>query len=385
LLLGSLAGVLLAEAGLRAREALVGVSARPMDDRLPLFIPNPHDTGSYRLRPNVRFDVPVGRRRVTLRTNSLGMPWREVSLEAPPGRRRLAFLGDSFAMGCWAPDAERGFVGVVDARLDRERFEVLNFGVGGYGPEDYALLLDEEVLRFRPSWVVVALFMGNDFRDAYLGLAKDRLVDGTVELREDVIRTRVPPEHWRHSGPVSRPAAGGSAWRRALSHSALFRASAPWLRLENLALEFVPSPQFTQYSFWSRVPVPPVAQAARASALSALERMNATAAAANARLALVAIPTWEQVHAVAPAGADFDVGLPQVFVQGFARDRGIPYLDLLPVLRDHVARHNERLYVPGDTHWNETGHAVAGEAVARWFRCCVRSEARAEGASAAVR
>lgn len=373
LLLGTLAGLLLAEVGLRAREAIAPPSPRPQEQRLPLFVPNPHGSGSFRLRTSARFEVRVGTQDVTLRTNSLGMAWREVSLQAPPGKRRLAFLGDSFAMGCWARDAAHGFVGVVEAQLNPERFEVLNFGVGGYGPEDQALLLDEEVLRFSPSWVVVTLFNGNDFRDAYLGLDKDRLVDGSVELREDVIRERVPPEYWRHSGPVSLPAAERSAWRAALRRSALFRATAPWLRLENLGLQFVPSPQFTQYSFWSRVPVPPVALRARDVALAAVGRMEAALAAAGGRLGIVSLPSWEQVYAVEAAGSDFDIALPQVYVQTYARERGIPYLDLLPILRDHVARSNERLYVVGDTHWNERGHALAGEAIVRWFRCCVRS------------
>lgn len=374
-LLGTAAGLLTAEGVLRVREVLSAPSKDEPELHLPIFTPNPAGSGSYRLSPHTRIEVPVGDQVVTLRTNAFGMPWHDVELAPRPGRRRLIFLGDSFAMGCWARDAAHGFVGVVESQLDPERYEVLNFAVGGHGPEDYALLLEEEALRFAPNWVVVAIFNGNDFRDAYLGLHKDRIVDGTAELREDLIRERVPPEYLKHRGPVSRPAAESLA-RRTLRRSAVFRAAAPWLRLENLGLEFAASPQFTQYSFWSRVPFPPVAQQARDTVLAALQRMGASAARVGAQLAIVSIPTAEQVHAVEATGRDFDIGLPQVYLQTWARERGIPYLDLLPAFRARVAEANERLYLQGDPHWNDAGHALAGRAIASWFVRSVRGAAR---------
>jgi hypothetical protein len=58
----------------------------------------------------------------------------------------------------------------------------------------------------------------------------------------------------------------------------------------------------------------------------------------------------------------YDFELPQRRLQDFAGARGIRVLDLLPRLRaEH--RPDARLYIPNDTHWNELGNRVAGEAL----------------------
>ena len=77
-------------------------------------------------------------------------------------------------------------------------------------------------------------------------------------------------------------------------------------------------------------------------------------------------------------GPDVDIAFPQVYLQVFARERGIPYLDLLPRLRAHVRSTNHRLYVEGDTHLNNRGHALVGAWMADWFRCCVKNQPRPE-------
>ena len=67
-------------------------------------------------------------------------------------------------------------------------------------------------------------------------------------------------------------------------------------------------------------------------------------------LALVALPTREQVYSSEPYGPGFDIDFPQAYLQLFAREQRIPYLDLLPIFREHVSRTNENIYVKGDTH-----------------------------------
>ena len=120
-------------------------------EKLSLFEPNPEGTGSYRLKPNLDLVTSVAGSEVKIHTNSHGMPWREVSVE-PSGKRRIAFFGDSFTFGSWADSVERSFVGVFEESLSSE-WEVLNFGVGGYGFADVELLLAEKDIDFEPSFV----------------------------------------------------------------------------------------------------------------------------------------------------------------------------------------------------------------------------------------
>jgi hypothetical protein len=334
---------------------------------------NPFGTGSYRLRAGLDVETWVKGQRVRIRTNSHGMRWREVALAKPPRVRRVAFLGDSFVFGCWAPSAESSFVGVFERGYPGGRIEALNFGVGGYGTVDEELQLREEVLPFSPDWVVVGLFTGNDFRDTWLGLDKHRLrEDGVVELRDDVLEARVPAAYREAPNVTAEPAPDPSRLRAALERLATFRLLLPALGWDNPWIEFPVCRRFTSLTFWSLVPPPPVALQARDEVLAALGRMNQVSAEHGARLAVVAIPTREQVYARRETGALYDTALPQAWVHVWAREQGVPYLDLLPLLRGHALEHSGELYVAGDIHWNERGHALVGQWVRDWFREEVR-------------
>jgi lysophospholipase L1-like esterase len=374
--IGAVLGVTVLEVGARGLAAWRARAPLPPRERLDLLRPNPAGTGSYRNRPSLDLTTRVGGRRVRIRTNRHGMPWREVEPEGD-GRRRIAFLGDSFVFGCWADDVEHSLVGVFERNLSVRRWEVLNFGVGGYGFADQELLLRELVASFGPTYVILVSFNGNDFRDTWLGLDKERIVNGTAELDDAVIRARVPASELVEDVAVSA-ACEPSASRRLLERSTAVRLAAPLLGMENLCLDLAVNRNFTMYTYWSQHPFPEAAQRAAQQSLATLARIDAFLLERGARLAIAAIPTREQVHARRAAGPDFDIAFPQIYLQVFARERGIPYLDLLPDLRDHVRRTNQPLYVAQDTHLNNRGHALVGDLLAEWFRCCVRGQPRPE-------
>lgn len=361
---------------------VVEVVARRLEERratrlqhgggLDLVQANPHGTGSYRLKPGLDVHTQVKGQPVSIRTNSLGMRWREVARAKPAGKRRVAFLGDSFAFGCWTPSVESSFVGVFERGLNPRRVEVLNFGVGGYGLDDMELLLREEVLSFAPDWVIVTIFTGNDFRDTYLGLEKHQVVDGTAVMRDDVLAAKVPAEFVQ--APYSPAEEAADPWRvRALlKRSATFRLLLPALGWDNPWIEFKLQRKFTGFSFWSQQPPPGVMLRARDQLLATLERMNTLVREQGARLAVVTIPTREQVYCRVESGPDFDVQFPQVWVRVFAREHSIPYLDLWTPLREHALATAEPVYLTDDIHFDERGHALCGEWIRAWFQAEVR-------------
>ncbi len=328
-------------------------------------------TGSYRLRPNLNLETRVGTETIRIRINSHGMHWRETPVTGEPGRPRVAFLGDSFTFGSWASDSAHSFVGVFESRVQSGRFEALNFGVGGYGLLDEELILQELALQFRPSYVVVVAYMGNDFRDTWLGLNRERLVDGAAVLNDETLKARVPAEQLVEDGRVSLDCPA-PLWRAIAERSAAFRRLAPLLDLEDLCVRFRPNRNFFMPGFWSTVPPPEVAVKAKDSVLAALSRMDLLARAHGARFALVALPTSDQVYALEPTGRGFDTSRPQAALQSFCRESGIPYLDLLPLLREQAHASNRRLYVKNDIHLNDFGHARVGEFIAEWFDSRVR-------------
>jgi len=246
--------------------------------------------------------------------------------------------------------------------------------------KDMELLLEEEVMQFSPAYVVVAVFTGNDFRDTYLGIGKDNIVDGVAVLDEENIRNirvLIPPQHLVEDVTVVKPCARESSVLRLFdSRSSAFRLLAPLVGMENLCIDFAVNRKFTRYTYWSQYPYPEVALRAKDDVLETLSRMDAFLEARGARLALVALPMSEQVHARRPDGPDYDIALPQLYLQSFARERDIPYIDLLPILRSHVERTNERVFVRSDPHLNNRGHEIVGGSLAEWFRCCVRNPRR---------
>ncbi len=97
--------------------------------------------------------------RFPVRINGQGM--RDEEVERQPGaKQRIAVLGDSFTWGIGVADEER-----FTEQLERAcGVEVLNFGVAGYSPVQYWLMIGD-VLSFRPDLVLIAFCLGNDFAD----------------------------------------------------------------------------------------------------------------------------------------------------------------------------------------------------------------------------
>jgi SGNH hydrolase-like domain, acetyltransferase AlgX len=336
--------------------------------------PNPSGNGSYRLKPNMEITTLVSNRLVHIKLNSFGMNWKDARLEKAKGKTRIAFVGDSFTWGSWASDAAHGLVGVFNSMMPAS-IEVLNFGVPGYGIDDEELMIKEEVTKFKPDYVVLCFFNGNDFRDTYLGMRKYVIVNGTVKFNERVIQEKVPSKfrHREETGYFMR--------------HYYYRRLKALMRLENLASfrllkelrnylepegaiifpsKIVVENNFNSYTFWSATQYPPVAKNAIDVTLATLDRIRNYLAKINIPLAIVTIPYRDQVYVQAMRGPNYDVKFPQVYVEKYARDHGVPYLDLLPPLRKYVRQHNVEIYVKGDVHFNDLGHKEAGALIAQW-------------------
>ena len=96
--------------------------------------------------------------------------------------------------------------------------------------------------------------------------------------------------------------------------------------------------------------------------------------AAGGTYALVFVPTkYRVLHAQCtfPAGSlistpDQHLSPLRDLTAEWAAKAGIPYLDLTAALQDAAATGTSP-WLWGDTHWNATGHAIAGSAVAEWI------------------
>ncbi len=93
--------------------------------------------------------------------NSYGMRQKSISKIKKKGIYRIAILGDSFVWGIGVDNDHR-----VTESLERilPRTEVLNFGVSGYSPIQYLLMIDS-VIAFQPNLIIMIFCLGNDYED----------------------------------------------------------------------------------------------------------------------------------------------------------------------------------------------------------------------------
>jgi lysophospholipase L1-like esterase len=274
----------------------------------------------WRPRPNV---VRVGTHWSAgepARTNSLGWRDAEFRVERTPGVRRLIALGDSFTWGAGVDYGERWTEKLEGLTPD---LEVLNLGVNAFGCDQELRLLETQGLAFAPDFVVLTVFLGNDFDD----LRYSRRFDW-------------PKPHYRLEAGALRLTPPVRTWDVGLRESsylgeAVFRALRRTLE--------------------QNVLVPELAQADTTELLAALLTRAAQLSGERGARALVVLvyplergpnPPLERERRLGELLAAADV----------------PTLDLQRVFAAAQAR-GEDLYLV-DGHWNAKGHDLAARELA---------------------
>ncbi len=325
-----------------------------------------------RLNPSVRAVTRFNNQMVVSETNSHGMPWREVDVVRSSDAPRIAFVGDSFTFGFWAPDRESAFVGVVDQKLASRGYEILNFGIPGHGFWDSERLLRDEVLRFDPDLVVLASYNGNDFMDTWLQAERERRgYDGRLsglEVKSELITEDMQQGERIHKSPELGDRLNRFVRRLAI-HKALVRVGLidHHIPPPHRDTELVMSEHVAAFSYWSQRPYPEFAQEVAATSVQKLADIHELLCEQNIELLIISIPYVEQVYVTKPKGEYYDLAYPQQLVGDFAAGHNIPWLDLMGPLRELAAASDERLYAYDDDHWNAYGHRKAGELVSEWL------------------
>jgi hypothetical protein len=289
-----------------------------------------------------------------LRGNYLGYPGREFGRQRRAGVRRIAALGNSFAVGPIVPFANNYLTLLENAR---PATEVYNFGVSGTGPREYAQILGEDVWPFQPDLVLVSLLVTHDVTET---LPSPRYLD--------------PRQHslyWLFAGGRREPLQvaqtdmqgatfnfqpeDGPAPR--LTEGTLTPAAFREVEVLRLRVCLTPDPGGLEKK-WRRT-------------LHDLRRLVAECRRHSVPVAFVLIPDEAQVNPevldeLVRTGAidprTFDRDRPQRRFRDFCTAAGVPCLDLLPVFLGRTD-----LYAPRNTHWNVAGNRLAAARLAEWL------------------
>jgi hypothetical protein len=371
----------------------------------PVFY-QPDESRGYALRPGAEgFYRREGRAYV--RVNSDGLRDREHAKQKPANTLRVAVVGDSYAEA-FQVEQEKAFWSVLERKLAGcpalagRRVEVINFGVSGYGTAQELITLREKVWDYSPDVVLLAVTTNNDVLDNARAL---KLTDEIpyFKLRGDALVAddsfRETPSFRLRNSALNRT---GRWLRERLrfvqaiheAQGALKARLDAWRERRRLAREQKQEPPFPAAS---QTPQPgagtaegtPAEEPGTANVIyrepsddtwreawrvteKLLAAMNAEVKAHGARLYVVTLSNGIQTFPDPSARDAFarrlgvaDLFYPERRFRASGEREGFPVYNLAPDLQAYADRNRVFLHgtgaQQGNGHWNETGHAVAGE------------------------
>ena len=310
-----------------------------------------------------------------LNLNQHGLRGPDYQRDKPAGSFRIMLLGDSFVEA--AQVEERLAVSSrLEARLsDLSSVDVLNAGVGGWGPVEQFLYFREEGRGFGPDLVLLAVYVGNDIGDAH--------------HRWILLKRKAQ----RADTASGRPDDAVGRLDRILDRSYAFTAFKTGV-LRKLRYERADESRLLDrrhaepYSVMESRTIEDGYKAIR----NVLALMQEQTRASGAELAVVLVPSYWQIYPAeweaalqrSDLGVDraWDLGRPNRRLREIAEAFQIETLDLLPRMR-LAASDGQQLYFRLDQHWNAQGHAVAAEELAGFVRGRVAAARRVTGVDAA--
>ncbi len=304
-----------------------------------------------------------------------------------PSLRRVVVYGDSFIHGEYSRQ-ENTFVHQLKLALDKQyedRFELVNAGVAGYGPDQSLLRMKSELQTLKPDLVVIAVYTGNDFGD----LVRNKLFrldeQGVLIENEFILpETTLNGLKLSNSEPIIRKMLRDLAatWRGQKQRP----QQSPEARVERFLEQHIA--EYEQYITENNNVVGDLQEDPYTADISILGRTASSAAykirlmeavlrqmkelldAESIPVVLVAIPhpidalrgehDTGRVDASVYPGYDSDLLVNSLVSIG--TDLDFPTVNLLPHFRAHDP---VSLYFRGgDDHWNDKGQALAAGYVA---------------------
>lgn len=321
-----------------------------------------------------------------VRINSAGMRDQEHTLEKPADVVRIAVLGDSYAAAFEVPQPA-AFWSVAGRALDHcpalagKRVEMLNFGIGGAGTALEYLILQNRVWRYHPDVVLLAFLPANDISD------NSRVLKGSSRspyfVYDDQGRLVLDPAFVVKRKKM-QPGPLDEFWLAALNHSRILQVVMQAWRGIELAMRpdvtAHPAIEGQEAGLNSAIyapPATPVWQQAWRVTEDLIRAINADVHAHGAQFAMAILTGGIQVHPDKAVRERFQtrLGVPDLLypdrrIAALAEAENIPFVTLVPELRSWAEANQTCVHGfpnadPCGGHWNEYGHRLAGERIAR--------------------
>lgn len=318
------------------------------DEQLPMC--RPDETTIWRYRPGVDLVYRAPEFDMAVHTDGEGLrAGAAASGETPAAAPTVLAIGDSFSFG-WGVAADERFTEVAGHALGGRR--IVNAGHWMYTFDQQLVLLKALVPRHRPA-VVVQGFYWPHVR-TLAGHRLERTAGGSLAaVRDPALQVDAAGVLRRRSDWIEAPPLGSrllALGARALLNRDLQRQAARWV-------DYMQPGSTADADLWST---------ADALVGETIDWLRARGIAYVPFLIPTSVEVggagWQHVGwfgDAPPAGVE--PGLPTRRLQAMFAARGVPAVDLSPILR---RAGGDRLYFAQDGHWNRAGHAAVGEALA---------------------
>jgi hypothetical protein len=309
---------------------------------------------AYKIKPHYRGKYHNG---IPVKFNSLGLKEDEFKTKKNKGAFRILVLGDSFTVGTNLK-REHGYPKVLETILNNgseKRIEVINAGVDGWNPFQYAQYYKYYGRKIEHDMVILGFFVGNDVYD---------LETSIKELPTVVLGRRV---NSRKTNPAFSKLK--ISLYKHLNIARIIINKAPPLRHP----ERTDCTDFSGFLLWiqkhklkNHLKQNKKQYVDAQKAVYQIQRINDLAAQSSIPLVLVMLPDEDQVNPmlqkkIIPDDQRelYDFTMPQTMLKVMFYKAGVTTIDLLP----DVLKSGECLYM-NDTHFNPAGQLLTAKVIA---------------------
>jgi hypothetical protein len=381
--------ILMALAGIIISLTVVELGLRFLGIEYPLFYDYDPYLG-HKLRAGVKgYYLKEGRGYVSI--NSDGLRDHEHPVTHPANTLRIAVLGDSYAEAMQVNENE-AFWAIMSKELQRcdnlrgRKIEVINFGVSGFGTTQELLALRHKAWKYSPDVVLLAFTPGNDVSDNSRMLKQvDYNPYHVYQGNKLILDNRQTREHWL-------------AMEKSFVRQIVFQWGISKLRV----FQVINYSKDLFWEWWTRQDFRKNASAAvdgQEAGLSAsiywepttevwkeawrvtegvLMQMRDEVVEKGAQFFVVTVTNGIQVDPDVSNRITFakslgacDLFYPDHRLERFCLDHHIPILLLGPPFQEYATQHQIFLHGFGKNlgigHWNQNGHRLAGQTIAKWL------------------
>jgi peptidoglycan/LPS O-acetylase OafA/YrhL len=317
----------------------------------------PDEVVGWRMKPNVSTQLRWLGYDYRADANSLGFPAPDYAVEKVPNVYRILVTGDAFS-SAEGVDTDRSWVrqleAAVQGQMPDRKVEVLDLAMTGYGPNQYAAVIEQYAPVYQPDVILVEMFV-NDFQDALTSNEEFQTAIGFDQPDPFGWSARLRFMHLRN-----------------FIQYTLAAPVAEWLTDKPNSLGYV----LGNFSALEKKSTEVQAREEQAVA-DRLAQISRVADQIGARAAIIMVPASVQVCApeqlayyprgiVLSDAARYDIDGPQRVVQQLARQAQVGYYDLRAPLKELASA--QCPYVPYNMHWTAVGHSVVANEVAAWLQ-----------------